>query len=120
LIAPDTSVLIAAVAPWHRSHPVARDALRASEARLVSHVAFETTSALSRMPEGLRIAPAVVLEAIVRRFPETWLALDAHGTRLALEHAVAAGRLRLERTGGGLVGAGRHVGRTTLRGGKCG
>jgi predicted nucleic acid-binding protein len=91
LIAPDTSVLIAALAPWHTSHAAAREALRGSEARLVAHVAFETTSALSRMPEGLRIAPGVVLEAIVRRFPGAWLALDADRARGALERAVAAG-----------------------------
>jgi predicted nucleic acid-binding protein len=91
LIAPHTGVLIAAIAPWHTSHSAARDALGACEARLVSHVAFEATSALSRMSDGLRIAPAIVLEAIARRFPEAWLALDAQGTRLALERAVAAG-----------------------------
>jgi predicted nucleic acid-binding protein len=92
LIAPDTSVLIAALAPWHTSHDAAREALRGSEARLVAHVAFETTSALSRMPE--RIAPGVVLEAIVRRFPGAWLALDADRAREALERAVAAGLRR--------------------------
>jgi predicted nucleic acid-binding protein len=32
-----------------------------------------------------------VLEAIVRRFPGAWLALDADGTRDALQRAVAAG-----------------------------
>jgi len=42
------------------------------------------------MPKGLRIAPAVVLEAL-RTFPDPWLALDATGQRGALERAVGAG-----------------------------
>jgi predicted nucleic acid-binding protein len=91
LIAPDSSVVVAALAPWHTGHAAAQDALGVSQPRLVAHVAFETTSALSRMPEGLRIAPAVVPDAIVRRFPERWLALDAAHARLALEQAVGAG-----------------------------
>jgi predicted nucleic acid-binding protein len=91
LIAPDSSVVVAALAPWHTGHAAAREALRSSQARLVAHVAFETTSALSRMPQGLRIAPVVVLDAIVRRFPDRWLALDAGHARAALEQAVEAG-----------------------------
>ncbi len=91
MIAPDSSVVIAALAPWHTGHAAAREALRSSQARLVAHVAFETTSALSRMPEGLRIAPTVVLDAIVRRFPQSWLVLDAPHARQALEQAIGAG-----------------------------
>jgi predicted nucleic acid-binding protein len=91
VIAPDSSVVIAALAPWHTGHGAARAALAGSEVRLVTHVAFETTSALSRMPEGHRVAPAVVLEALLRRFPKAWLQLDAVHARRALERAVAAG-----------------------------
>ena len=56
-----------------------------------AHVAFETTSALSRMPEGLRIAPAVVLEALELGFPTPWLTLEAADQRDALQRAVKAG-----------------------------
>jgi predicted nucleic acid-binding protein len=91
VIAPDSSVVIAALAPWHECHRVARDVLVADAARLPAHVAFETTSALSRMPEGRRIAPAVVLDALKRGFKEQWLALDADGSRKALQRAVDAG-----------------------------
>jgi predicted nucleic acid-binding protein len=91
VITPDSSVLVAALAPWHTSHPAARQALDASDVGLVAHVAIETTSALSRMPEGLRLAPTVVLEAITRRFPDAWLVLDAAHARRALEEAVRAG-----------------------------
>ncbi|HEX3692919.1 MAG TPA: PIN domain-containing protein [Solirubrobacteraceae bacterium] len=91
MIAPDSSVVIAALAPWHEAHSVARDALANADARLPAHVAFETTSALSRLPEGHRIAPAVVLDALGRAFKSQWLALDARGHRDALVRAVDAG-----------------------------
>jgi predicted nucleic acid-binding protein len=91
VIAPDSSVVIAALAPWHEVHEVARDALATGDARLPVHVAFETTSALSRMPEGQRIAPAVVLDALERGFKKQWLALDGKGSREALRRAVDAG-----------------------------
>lgn len=91
MIAPDSSIVIAALAHWHVQNAAARDALAGSDVQLVAHVAFETTSALSRMPEGRRIAPSVVVEALTRRFPSTWLALDAARARSALERAVAAG-----------------------------
>ncbi len=73
------------------SHHPARVALAESEARLPAQVAFETTSALSRMPEGRRIAPAVVLEALERGFAQPWLSLDAAGLRDALGRAAEAG-----------------------------
>lgn len=91
MIAPDSSVVIAALAPWHEAHRAARAALAGTETRLPAHVAFETTSALSRMPEGRRIAPAVVLEGLERGFAQPWLSLDAEGTHKALRKAVAAG-----------------------------
>jgi predicted nucleic acid-binding protein len=91
VIAPDSSVVIAALAPWHEAHHPARSALAEGEIRLPAHVAFETTSALSRMPEGRRIAPAVVLEALERGFSHPWLSIDADSLRVALQKAVAAG-----------------------------
>jgi predicted nucleic acid-binding protein len=91
VIAPDSSVVIAALAPWHEAHDRARAALLEGESGLPAHVAVETTSALSRMPRGRRIAPAVVLEALQSAFPREWLALDADGQRDALRRAVAAG-----------------------------
>jgi predicted nucleic acid-binding protein len=91
VIAPDTSVVIAALAPWHEAHEPARAALANGKTRLPAHVAFETTSVLSRMPEGFRIAARVALSAIERGFPQPWLALDAKSTSTALRNAVAAG-----------------------------
>ena len=73
------------------AHEAAVAALAAHEASLISHVAFETTAALSRMPEGQRVAAAVVVDWLERRFPEPWLALPAQQGRVALRAAVAQG-----------------------------
>lgn len=91
MIAPDSSVLIAAIAPWHVAHAPARDALAGSDSRLVAHVAYESSSALSRMPAGHRIAAARVFEALDLNFPERWLTLDGARARSALQQAVGAG-----------------------------
>lgn len=92
MTAPDSSVVIASLAPWHEAHKAARAALlTGGDLRLPTHVAFETTSALSRMPEGYRIAPAVVLEALELGFPEPWLTLEAADQHDALRRAVEAG-----------------------------
>lgn len=91
MIAPDSSVVIAAIAPWHLAHRPARAALAGADARLPAHVAFETTSALSRMPEGRRMSPAVVLDALQQDFPKPWLTLSGNDQRSSLRKAVEAG-----------------------------
>ena len=83
--------MIAAFAPWHADHAVARETLRGGEPRLIAHVAIETTSVLSRMPEGRRIGAALVLAGLIASFPRPWLTLDGAQARGALERAVAAG-----------------------------
>lgn len=92
MIAPDTSVVIAALVPWHEAHERARAALAADEdRRLIAHVAFEATSSLSRMPRGQRVAATVVQEALEAMFPGDWLAPAPGESRAALATAVAAG-----------------------------
>lgn len=91
MIAPDTSVTIAAAAPWHVRHEAAVAALAGEPPSLIAHVAYETTAALSRMPEGHRVAPAVVMEWLERRFPGEWLALPAGAARASLRTSVAHG-----------------------------
>ena len=92
MIAPDTSVVLAALAPWHSGHVVAREVLSAAQARrLPVHVAFETCSTLSRMPERERIASEIVYRALEMLFPDSWLQLEAPTARRALATAVAAG-----------------------------
>lgn len=92
MIAPDTSVLFAALAPWHSAHRAAHELVSTmTGGRLIAHVAFETTSVLSRMPDGERISARVVHDALDRLFPDEWLQLDASGARRALATAVGAG-----------------------------
>lgn len=90
MITPDSSVVIAALAPWHNAHAAALDALR--EVRtIISHVAYETTSVLSRLPRDRRSAPTTILAALQHNFPDPWLALDGAEARRALERAVGQG-----------------------------
>ncbi|MGH2945174.1 MAG: PIN domain-containing protein [Solirubrobacteraceae bacterium] len=91
MIAPDSSVTVAAAAPWHDAHAAAVRALSADEVSLIGHVAFETTAAMSRMPEGHRLAADVVLEWLEQRFPGEWLALPADAAHTALRTAVDHG-----------------------------
>jgi predicted nucleic acid-binding protein len=91
VIAPDSSVTIAAAAPWHVAHDAAATALEAEQSWLIAHVAYETTAAMSRMPEGQRVAPAVVLEWLERRFQARWLTLPPSAARRSLQTAIAYG-----------------------------
>ncbi|MDQ6637769.1 MAG: PIN domain-containing protein [Candidatus Dormibacteraeota bacterium] len=91
MIAPDSSVTIAAAAPWHVAHEAAVKALAAEQSSLIAHVAYETTAAMSRMPAGQRLAPAVVLEWLERRFRARWLVLPASAARNGLRAAIELG-----------------------------
>lgn len=97
MITPDSSVTIAAAAPWHVAHDAAVAALEQDEVTLIAHVAYETTAALSRMPEGHRVAPEVVLEWLERRFEREWLTLPPAAARrtlrTAVEHAIRGSAL---------------------------
>jgi predicted nucleic acid-binding protein len=90
VIAPDSSVLVAALASHHVGHERAIDAVGDGPG-LIVHVAFETSSVLSRMSEGQRLEATVVLDALEREFPEPWLALDRDAQRSCLRSAVDAG-----------------------------
>lgn len=91
MIAPDSSVLIPALATSYDGHERCFAALAGRSPRLISHVAFEATSVLSRMPEGLRMTPATVRDALDQDFPDSWLVLDADAQRACLAQAVDAG-----------------------------
>ena len=90
MIVPDSSVLIAALASYHAAHEQAVDAV-GDTPELIVHVAFETSSVLSRMPEGQRMEATVVLDALEREFPKPWLSLDRDAQRSCLRRAVDAG-----------------------------
>jgi predicted nucleic acid-binding protein len=91
LILPDSSVVVAALATWHTDHEAARRALCGIEAGLIAHVAFETASVLTRLPEGFRIAAPLVVASLHEDFPARWLTLDGARIRSALERAVVSG-----------------------------
>jgi predicted nucleic acid-binding protein len=97
VITPDSSVAIAAAASWHVAHDLAVAALEQDDVTLIAHVAYETTAALSRMPEGHRVSPAVVVEWLERRFRREWLTLPPeaafHSLRNAVEHGIRGGAL---------------------------
>jgi predicted nucleic acid-binding protein len=97
VITPDSSIAIAAAASWHAAHDLAVAALEHDDVTLIAHVAYETTAALSRMPEGHRIAPAVVVEWLERRFKSEWLTLPPgaafQSLRTAVERGIRGGAL---------------------------
>lgn len=92
MITPDTSLVVAAFSPWHAEHEVALRTLQHHpERRLLGHVAIETASTLSRMPQGHRVDAAMTLEALRTTFAAPWLALDGAGIQDLLERATGAG-----------------------------
>jgi len=91
VIAPDSSVLIAALAEWHPAHEVSRAALKHADRALIAHAAVEVTSTLSRMPEPLRVVPRLVLDGLNRDYPSPWLALPGPDQQGFLGRAIDAG-----------------------------
>ncbi len=91
MIAPDASVLIAALAEWHPAHEVSRAALKRDDRALVAHAAVEATSALSRMPEPFRVTARIVLDGLDRDYPRAWLVLSGLDQQEYLGRAVDAG-----------------------------
>jgi predicted nucleic acid-binding protein len=95
-LTPDSSVVIAAFASWHQHHEAAARALR-DVRDLVGHVALETYSVLTRLPEPLRAEPALVAR---------YLREDFSGERLLLaepEQRALIGRLADLSISGGAV-----------------
>ncbi len=93
---PDSSVVIAAFASWNEKHEAAVEAL--GDVRdLVAHVELEVYSVLTRLPEPLRAAPALVAE---------YLREDFSGERMVLperEHRTLVKRLADLSISGGSV-----------------
>ena len=63
----DTSVVIAAFAPWHEAHEAARRAVTL-EVVLPAHVVTETYAVLTRMPEPFRMDAQTVAEYLARQW----------------------------------------------------
>jgi predicted nucleic acid-binding protein len=95
----DSSVVIAAFAPWHEAHSVGRRAVT-SDAVIPAHVATETYAVLTRMPEPFRMDPATVAEYLARQWGGRVIAPDAELYETLTGAAAAAGV-----TGGGTYDA---------------
>lgn len=65
--AADTSVVVAAFAPWHEAHPAAVAVVDA-ETSLPAHCAVEAYSVLTRLPEPFRVPAPVAAEFLRLRF----------------------------------------------------
>ncbi len=78
MITLDTSVVVAAFAPWHEHHGRALNAL-ADKPHLTASAATEAYSVLTRLPEPFRAEPVLVAEFLRRTFatPRLTLSVDA-------------------------------------------
>jgi predicted nucleic acid-binding protein len=86
----DTSVLVAAFATWHQRHDSALAAVGRTTG-LIGHVAFETLSVLTRMPEPFRADGATVLEFLESWYPGRPLTLTPMHAKRVLSGLVSAG-----------------------------
>jgi predicted nucleic acid-binding protein len=85
---------VASFAEWHPLHTEAASALEPGTG-IVTHAAFETYSALTRMQKPHRMSPAVVREWLDLEFADRWIGLSATALRMAL------GRLQTMGVSGG-------------------
>jgi predicted nucleic acid-binding protein len=90
VIAVDTSVVIAAFASWHESHPAAA-ALVAEGPALPAPCALEAYAVLTRMPPPHRVAGAIVREFLRRAFPAEHLVLSPDRSSRIVDGLVEAG-----------------------------
>ncbi len=72
----DTSVVIAAFAPWHESHETARTVVT-PEAVIPAHVVTETYAVLTRMPAPFRMGATTVATYFARQWAGRVIAPDA-------------------------------------------
>lgn len=64
----DSSIAVAAFAPWHERHEGASLALD-EQPQIAVHSVLETYSVLTRLPSPLRMPAAAVREFLAREFP---------------------------------------------------
>lgn len=86
----DTSVVVSALARWHRSHDVSVAALDGVDA-LPAHVLAESYAVLTRLPGGLAVAPEAAAAVLTTRFAGEPLQLPAAGRQALLSTLAAAG-----------------------------
>jgi predicted nucleic acid-binding protein len=109
----DTSVAIPAFASWHRAHRSALEIVNAG-ALLPAHVAYETYSVLTRMPDPHRATPSSVMRFLNESFEDDWVILPAAAMARLLSELADQG-IRGGSTYDGLIGAtARSVGATLI------
>jgi predicted nucleic acid-binding protein len=84
LIAVDSSIAVAAFAPWHELHLRALDALDERPA-LPTRAALEAYSVLTRLPQPGRASGEVAARFLAERFREPWLTLPGAHQREMLQ-----------------------------------
>jgi predicted nucleic acid-binding protein len=99
----DTSVAIPAFASWHRAHKSALEIVNAG-AILPAHVAYETYSVLTRMPDPHRASPSSVIRFLNESFDRDWVTLPAVAMARLLAELADHG-IRGGSTYDGLIGA---------------
>ncbi len=84
MIAVDSSLVIAALSPWHESHEIAAQYCR-DDAYAPAHCLIESYSVLTRMPQPLRISGKVAAEALTLQWGLRKLILseEAHANMLS-------------------------------------
>jgi len=102
----DTSIVIAAFAPWHEAHEAARRAVT-PEAVVPAHVVTETYAVLTRMPEPFRMDAQAVADYLTQQWSGRIIAPDA-GLYQSLTTAVATAGVIGGSTYDALVGLTAH------------
>jgi predicted nucleic acid-binding protein len=102
VIAVDTSVVIAAFAPWHDAHEVAL-AVVTPDVRLPAHCALESYSTLTRLPDPFRVSANLAAGFLRRVFESRWLFPNEHELG-DLPDALASAGIAGGATYDGLVG----------------
>jgi hypothetical protein len=89
-VTPDTSVIIAAFAPWHAAHVDSLAAIRDVQA-LVAHAELEAYSVLTRLPPPHRVPGPIAAEYLARQYAGGRLVLDQRGRRGLVERIADRG-----------------------------
>lgn len=83
MIVADSSVVVGALLWWHEDHASCLPAIERCES-LIGHVALETYSVLTRLPEDVRTDPRTAQGMLDAHFPGPFIALTPRKLRALL------------------------------------
>lgn len=86
----DTSVVVAALSPWHEAHEVSAAAVTRHRPSLPAHVWFEAFAVMTRLP-ARPLPPDKVAEALALTFPETPVQLPTRSVPTLVSRLSRAG-----------------------------